>query len=483
MEKDIVEIIKNKLSNKNQWCLVIGDVMLDQYIFGEITRISPEAPIPILKKEKEQFRLGGAANVAANMSGLGVKTNLVGLIGNDPNGNYLAQLLKEKLISAKDLIKEKNPTTTKTRIISGQQQIIRIDEEQLATSLSKKNLQKIIALIKKKPSIIIISDYGKGFISETLMRPTIKIAKQFNIPIIVDPKGNNLEKYRGVTAITPNKNEAYLLTNNVLKDDLALEINLKKLRKKYQINFIAMTQGSFGIKLISEKTSLTMPASKPKQVFDVSGAGDTVIATLSAGLIAGLTIEQSLEIANVAAGIVITKIGTIPIEKNELVNALENQLHGQKNKLLNEKNLMIELNRLQPTKQIIGFTNGCFDILHAGHVTYLELAKNKVDFLIVGLNSDSSVKKLKGENRPVINQTDRARVLCSLEAVDAVIIFDEETPINLINKIKPSLLIKGNDYKINQVVGHKEIKKWGGNVVLIPLLQGRSTSKIIQGIS
>ena len=244
-----------------------------------------------------------------------------------------------------------------------------------------------------------------------------------------------------------------------------------------------MTQGDLGVKLITEKKIQVIPASKLKQVFDVSGAGDTIIASIAAGIMANITLQESLKIANIAAGIVISKVGTTPIEKHELINELENEFNGEKNKLISEKSLLKKLSHYQIKKQKIGFTNGCFDILHAGHVSYLEQAKIKVDFLIVGLNSDSSVRKLKGNNRPVINELDRARVLCSLEAVDAVIIFSQDTPINLIKKIKPHTLIKGNDYSVNQVVGHKEIKNWGGKVELIPLLQGRSSSKIIKKIT
>jgi D-beta-D-heptose 7-phosphate kinase/D-beta-D-heptose 1-phosphate adenosyltransferase len=482
MERELIEKLKTKFTKSNQWSLVIGDLMLDQYIFGEITRISPEAPIPILKKEKEQFRMGGAANVAANLSGLGIKTTLVGLIGKDINGARLTRLIKQKLISTRGLIKSKNPTTTKTRIVSGQQQIIRIDEEKNLSPLDKNNIKKIIDLIKQKPSIIIISDYAKGLITLELMKPLIKKARQMKIPIIVDPKGDNLEKYRGVTALTPNKNEAYILTNNIDRNELILEKNLKKVRRDFDIEFIAMTQGDLGVKLITEKKTKTIPASKLKQVFDVSGAGDTIIASIAAGMIANISLQESLEIANIAAGIVISKIGTTPIEKHELINELETGHHGDKNKLITEKDLLRKLTHRQAKNEKIGFTNGCFDILHAGHVSYLEQAKNKVDFLIVGLNSDSSVRKLKGSNRPVINESDRARVLCSLEAVDAVIIFNQSTPINLIKNIKPGLLIKGNDYSENQVVGHNEIKKWGGKVELIPLLEGRSSSKIIKKI-
>ena len=244
-----------------------------------------------------------------------------------------------------------------------------------------------------------------------------------------------------------------------------------------------MTQGKQGIKLVSARKINVIPATKLKQVFDVSGAGDTVIAALAAGLVGKLTIHESLELANIAAGIAISKIGTIPVEGHEIINEIDAEQSLQVNKIMTLSKLNSCLTKLRSKSFTIGFTNGCFDILHAGHVTYLEKAKNNINYLILGLNSDSSVKKLKGVDRPVINQNDRARVLCSLEAVDAVIIFDEETPIKLIESIKPDFLIKGSDYKIDEVVGHKEIKKWGGKVKLIELLKGRSSSNIINNFN
>ena len=244
-----------------------------------------------------------------------------------------------------------------------------------------------------------------------------------------------------------------------------------------------MTQGEEGIKLINSKKISVIPATKLKQVFDVSGAGDTVIATLAAGLLGKLTIHQSLELANIAAGIAIGKVGTVPVEGHEIINELNKEESLQTNKIVTLIELNNHLTNLRTKKSRIGFTNGCFDILHAGHVSYLEKAKNNIDYLILGLNSDSSVKRLKGSNRPVISQDDRARVLCSLESVDAVVIFDEDTPLKLIQLIKPDFLIKGSDYKKNEVIGNKEIKKWGGEVKIVELLEGRSTSDIIKNIS
>ena len=476
------DIIINKFNSKGKWALVIGDVMLDKYIFGEVNRTSPEAPVPVVEKKSESFRMGGAANVAANLIGLGIKTILSGVVGNDQNGEALKRLLKKNNISQQGLIKSTLSTTTKTRIIAGHQQIVRVDDEDTNISLSANQIKKILNLIIKKPSIIILSDYAKGFLTENLTQKIIKQAKKNDIPILVDPKGNDIKKYAGASILTPNKKEAFVLSNLVEPDEGLLEKQLKKICIKFDIENIAVTQGDQGIKLVSSRKIDVIPATKLKKVFDVSGAGDTVIATLAAGLIGKLTTHKSLELANIAAGVAIGKVGTVAIEGHEIINEIDTEQTLQIHKIISFNKLDGLIKNLRAKDLKIGFTNGCFDILHAGHVTYLEQAKNNIDFLILGLNSDSSVKKIKGAKRPIINQEDRARVLSSLEAVDAVIIFDEETPIKLIQRIKPNFLIKGSDYKLTEVVGHKEVAKWGGKVKLVELLAGRSSSNIIKDI-
>ena len=290
MNHNYKDIICKKFNSKNQWVLVIGDVMLDQYIFGEVTRISPEAAVPIVEKKNESFRMGGAANVAANLVGLGIKTKITGLIGNDKEGEVLIKLLQDNNVNQQGLIKLKMTTTTKIRVIAGHQQIVRIDEEAKENIvLSTKNINKIISLINQKPSIIILSDYAKGFLSSNLTQKIIKLAKKIGTTVLVDPKGSDLQKYSGSTVVTPNKKEALALTQLTLQDSFLLEKNLKNLLKKYNIANIAMTQGEEGIKLINSKKISVIPATKLKQVFDVSGAGDTVIATLAAGLLGKLT--------------------------------------------------------------------------------------------------------------------------------------------------------------------------------------------------
>jgi len=482
LKNNLIDIVNNNFHAQNKWCMVIGDLMLDQYIIGQVDRISPEAPVPVLKKNKQINRIGGAGNVALNLLGLGIKPILIGQIGNDEYGAKLTELLKENTISTKYIFKKKGITTTKTRVMSGHQQIMRIDDE-ATIEPTKKDFDKIIALINQNPNAIIISDYEKGLLNLNILKKIIQTAKKKKIPVLVDPKGKDLEKYRGVTAITPNKKEAALLTNSNNVSESSLENNLKKARKQFDFDFIAMTQGELGIKYITNTKTVVIPTSASKQVFDVSGAGDTVIATLAAGIIFNMNIPDALKLANIAAGIVIEKIGTMPIKRNELLNVLKQQNYGQKNKIFSKNELLQKVNNLKLEKLKIGFTNGCFDILHTGHVIYLEQAKSRVDFLILALNTDSSVKKIKGSKRPVINEVDRARVLCALESVDAVVLFDEPTPLNLIKLIKPDVLIKGNDYTIKNVVGSKEIKQWGGKVMLVPVVQGKSTTKIIEKLN
>jgi len=493
LKTNLIEIVKNNFNSKNKWCLVIGDLMLDQYIFGNVDRISPEAPVPILKKNNQIDRIGGAGNVALNLSGLGIKTVLVGEIGNDNAGDRLSDLFNINSIPTKYLIKKKVTTTTKTRIMSGQQQLVRLDDEEISSGPSKLDLKKIINLIKNSPSVIIISDYEKGFLTPNFLKQVIQSANKKNIPVLIDPKGTNLEKYRGATAITPNKKEAFILANITNKDDQLLNAALKKIIKEYNFNYIAMTQGDLGIKHITRNKVEDYPSTISKEVFDVSGAGDTVIATLAASIIANTSLEDGFRLANFSAGIVIRKIGTMPILKHELLKELQYNTITKHNigKAIPKKDLL-ELVKIlrevyiedQGVKDVrIGFTNGCFDILHAGHVTYLEKAKKQVDYLILALNSDASVRKIKGPKRPVVGESDRARVLCALESVDVVVLFDEPNPLNLIKSIKPNILFKGNDYTIKNVVGAREMKQWGGKVTLIPVVKGKSTTKIINKLN
>ncbi len=480
MQQKLLDTVKQFGCTK-QHVLIIGDVMLDRYLIGEVGRISPEAPVPVVLIKSEEARAGGAANVAANLALLGVNTHLIGCVGNDVEAKMLSLLIKKTGAKANLITSKTRPTIAKTRILGGHQQMMRLDQEDSAIFSSAENTSLLKAIeteIAKKPSIVILSDYAKGLLSEKVCQQVIKSCKTKKIPVLVDPKGSSYNKYQGATALTPNKKETAEAcgTNS---QDVDLIKKATGLKTKLNLNFMAVTCGEEGITLI-DKTAHHLPAST-LQVFDVSGAGDTVIATLAAGLMHGLSPLQSLQLANVAAGVVVGKVGTVPITQVDLLEALTaKQGNEQEHKICNLAQLMQKIETWKKAKQKIVFTNGCFDLLHTGHVTYLEAAKKRGDKLILGLNTDRSVRALKGKSRPVVNENDRARVLAALESVDAVILFDEDTPLKLIKAIKPNIIAKGSDYTADQVVGGKEVKSWGGEIALIKLVAGRSTSKLIQ---
>jgi D-beta-D-heptose 7-phosphate kinase/D-beta-D-heptose 1-phosphate adenosyltransferase len=473
-------------SQKNKpHALVIGDVMLDRYVMGEVGRISPEAPVPIVLIKSEESRAGGASNVAANLALLGIETQLIGCVGADSEAKILSQLIKKIGIKANLIASKSRPTIAKTRILGGHQQMLRLDQEDHTTFSRAENdalKANIHDALKASPQIVILSDYAKGIFSEAICQEVISKCAAKKIPVLVDPKGTDYSKYQGATALTPNKKETAEACG-VSTQDADLIKKASHLKTKLGLEFLAVTRGEEGITLIDSDTkngTHHLPATT-RQVFDVSGAGDTVIATLAAGLMHGLSTLQSLELANIAAGVVVGKVGTVPITKAELIEALSLQdSNEQAHKICNMAELLHTVEAWKQTKQKIVFTNGCFDLLHAGHVTYLEAAKNRGDKLILGLNTDRSVRALKGKTRPVVSEQDRARVLAALMSVDAVILFDEDTPIKLIKAVKPNVIAKGSDYTADQVVGGKEVKSWGGEIALIDLVEGRSTTNLIK---
>lgn len=484
MPQKLLDTVKT-FGNKNLHALVIGDIMLDRYLIGKVGRISPEAPVPVVLLSEQNERAGGAANVAANLALLGIKTHIIGCIGNDAEGASLKKLISNIDVDTKTIIQSKHrPTIAKTRILGGHQQMLRLDQESAATFNSEENaqiLEMVETEIALKPSIVILSDYAKGLLSETVCQHIINVCKTKSIPVLVDPKGDDYRKYIGATALTPNKKETAEACDTHV-DDVALIDKSITLKNSLNLNFLAVTRGEEGITLVDSETHQI--AATAQKVFDVSGAGDTVIATLAAGLAYDLSPLESLQLANLAAGVVVGKVGTVPITRNELLEALVIQQGStQATKVCDLQTLMTKVVSWKNNQQKIVFTNGCFDLLHAGHVTYLEAAKKRGDKLILGLNTDRSVSAIKGPARPVVNEGDRARVLAALESVDAVILFDEDTPLNLINQIKPNVIAKGSDYTADQVVGGNEVKSWGGEIALIDLVEGRSTSNIIKKLN
>jgi D-beta-D-heptose 7-phosphate kinase/D-beta-D-heptose 1-phosphate adenosyltransferase len=487
MQARLLDVVRNKFHAKDAWALVIGDLMLDRYMIGEVERISPEAPVPVVLLRQQYDRVGGAANVAANLARLGIKTRIAGVTGNDADGKMLIAMMAESGIASPAILQSaQRPTTTKTRVLGGHQQMMRLDQESRAP-LSAEETQQLLALIlreiEQQPAVVILSDYAKGVLSTALCEQVIQRCRQANITVLVDPKGLDYSKYRGATALTPNKRETADACKVDLRDNAALLAAATQLRQTLGLDFLAMTRGEEGISLI-EANQTQHIAATAKQVFDVSGAGDTVIATLAAGLIGGLSTIDALQLANIAAGIVVGKVGTVPITYEELLHELIAQSStAQVNKIHDLHSLQTQVEAWRASGQKIVFTNGCFDLLHAGHVTYLEAARKMGDRLVLGLNTDQSVRALKGPTRPVIHEADRARVLAGLEAIDAVILFGEDTPLDLIKAVKPDVLVKGSDYSEDQVVGGKEVKSWGGRVALVDVVPGRSTSNIIEKLA
>ncbi len=484
----LIETVK-QFGQSKQHALVIGDVMLDRYLMGEVGRISPEAPVPVVLIKSAEARAGGASNVAANLALLGISTRLVGCVGADEEAKILSQLVKACGVKANLITSKVRPTIAKTRILGGHQQMLRLDQEDSASFSTADNtslLQILKVELGEKPSVVILSDYAKGLLSETICQQIIAQCQTHKIPVLVDPKGTDYSKYKGATALTPNKKEAAEACHTNSQDtDLMSKVSA--LKTKLGLGFMAVTRGEEGISLIEGDTIKNnahhLPATAQK-VFDVSGAGDTVIATLAAGLMHDLTPLQSLELANIAAGVVVGKVGTVPITRADLLEALTaKQGNEQAHKICDLAELDLKVNAWKQAKQKIVFTNGCFDLLHAGHVTYLEAAKKRGDKLILGLNTDRSVSAIKGPSRPVVHENDRARVLAALESVDAVILFDEDTPLKLIKALKPDVIAKGSDYTASQVVGGKEVQSWGGEIALIELVEGRSTSNIIRKLN
>ena len=456
--------------------LVFGDIILDRYISGSVDRVSPEAPVPVLKPSKEDIRLGGAANVAVNLSDLGSKATLIGVTGKDDSSDKVKELLQKNKIR-NILSKSVNPTISKLRFLAGQQQLIRIDSEEEFTEADWKsslsNYRKHIRL--KKNQVLIISDYEKGTLKNIPL--IIKEAKKLNKIVLVDPKGDNFSKYKSADIITPNFDEFVRVVGKI-KGEADVTTKGKELIYALKLNAILITRGSEGMTLLENKRGKIIRMDFPteaKDVFDVSGAGDTVIASIAAGIAGGFSLSESIKLANIAAGIVVGKSGTATVRRKEINPFLDKA--GAYMSMGQAKSFAQSLR--QKGQKII-FTNGCFDILHAGHVKYLEAAKDLGDKLIVGINSDQSVKKLKGKNRPLNKLEHRAKVLASLRCVDAVVVFGDITPIKLISAVKPNILVKGGDYKIKEIVGYEEVIKFGGKVLTIPLVKGISTTKIIQ---
>jgi len=469
---------------KNCTVAVIGDIIMDRYIWGDVTRISPEAPVPVVKVKRTTANLGGAGNVAMNLKGLGCTPILVGTRGEDPNGAVLMDILNRESLEHHILTIPDHITTTKTRIIGQRQQVVRLDEESsnYIIPVLHAQLMKHIKSICSTVDAVIISDYGKGLMTENITREIIKHCCAEKMPVFVDPKGVSWERYSNATCITPNTSELYLTAPYDMQDESDLEKQATKLMQKLALEYLLVTRGSQGMTLFAKNASPTRIPAKAKEVFDVSGAGDTVIATITATFAAGLTMQEAAEIANKAASVVVGKIGTQPIEAIELRQIATGESLLERKKIVTRQVALSKISSWRNMGKKIVFTNGCFDILHVGHIKLLNTAAKEGDKLIVGLNSDASVKQLKGDKRPVVHEAQRATLLAGIKGVDLVVLFGEETPMDLIQQFEPDVLVKGGDYQPETVVGYEAVVKNGGRVVIVPLVDGVSTSSFIQSV-
>ena len=462
---------------------VIGDLMLDTYIFGAVDRISPEAPIPVVCVENSRQMPGGAANVAFSIASLGFSVSVAGIIGCDQAGTELLELLESELIDSSAIYKvQARPTTHKTRILSGHQQIVRLDKESRSTLSGEKSLTFIqSALSKLDASVcVVLSDYGKGVLSDECCRSIINKCNELSIPVLVDPKGRSYKKYSGATGLCPNRSELALVAGCDGEDLNRLLTVGEQLCSDLGVGFMAVTLGELGIALL-ERGSVAMFPTVAREVFDVAGAGDTVIATLAAAIASDIDRRDAIQLANLAAGIVVGNIGTCPVSRQEILARISlERTQENRHKVLSREEAIVRTATWRAQGRKVVFTNGCYDLLHLGHVTLIEKAKCNGDRLIVGLNSDRSVRALKGESRPIVGQQEREQVLAALSCVDAVVIFDEDTPLALIKELRPDILVKGSDYSEEQVVGAKEVRSWGGRVVLVPVVNGCSTTGLVK---
>ncbi|MEQ8667144.1 MAG: D-glycero-beta-D-manno-heptose-7-phosphate kinase [Rhodospirillales bacterium] len=467
--------------------LCVGDVMLDRFISGSVDRISPEAPVPILRVEDEAHMLGGVGNVARNIAAIGATAEVVTVVGDDPAGSDVAGLFKDNPgIDAHLIADSERRTAIKTRYIGGTQQLLRADRESPSV-LSDMSAAKIVAAAKKamkRCAVLVLSDYGKGVLSPAVIGELIDLARKAGIPVIVDPKGRDFWRYQGADVVTPNRRELAEAVGHPTNAESEIVDGAKSLIIDNDLGAVLVTRSQDGMTLVSAEGTVDHLQAEAREVFDVSGAGDTVVAALAAGRAAGASWVDAAALANVAAGIAVAKVGTAVAFADDIVQALHHQDRERSGaKVLGLEQLKDRVSVWRRGGKKVGFTNGCFDLLHPGHVSLLAQARAACDRLIVGLNSDSSVRALKGEGRPVQNEASRSAVLASLGSVDAIVLFSDETPIELIRALKPDVLVKGADYTVETVVGSDIVLGYGGRVVLADLEDGHSTTGTIARMS
>lgn len=471
-------------SKRRRTIIVVGDVMLDRYITGKVERISPEAPVPVLLHTQDRAVAGGAANVAVNIAALGVDVRLVGVVGADQNAEDLKRILSQNGVPSADLVTDtEKPTICKTRVVSGRQQFFRIDRE-IAGPLSKQAEDALIDAVRAaavEADLLVISDYAKGVFSDRVLREVIGAAKSLDKQVLVDPKRRTFEAYRGADLVKPNAGELSVAAGMPCGTDAQVETAAAAVAAQFG-GALLVTRADAGMSLLRLGQPIKHFKSSVLEVADVSGAGDTALAALAASLVDGRSLDEAVRVSNVAAGVAVSKLGTAIVSRMELDAALARESSpgyhpGALATVTKAAELAAAWRRMG---ERVVFTNGCFDLIHTGHIELLTFAANEGDRLIVGLNTDASVKRLKGPTRPIQTELDRARIIGALRTVDLVVLFDEPTPLSLIETIEPDVLVKGADYTEDQVVGGDIVKSRGGRVALFPLLEGRSSTKIVE---
>lgn len=464
--------------------MVIGDIILDRYVWGDVARVSPEAPIQVLHVTRDDFRLGGAGNVAANLQSLGADVSIVGLRGDDEDGARLVERLAARDIATDGVVvADDRPTIVKTRHMAQNQQILRVDRERVAPATDAHRDAFLARLEAFRPDCVILSDYGKGALTADILRATIDRARALGVPVLVDPKTTDYRRYAGATAITPNRAEFEAASGVRADSPERIRQGAETLIRDADLAALVITLGAEGICLIERDGAEVRIPTRARSVYDVTGAGDTVIAVLGFALAGGLGLADGVRLANVGAGIVVGRVGAAVTTVAEIREALltPDRLEGGKIRARDEIRALAA--ELRAAGKRVVLTNGCFDLMHAGHAEYLAYARSLGSVLIVGVNSDDSVRRMgKGPGRPIVSLDERMRLLAALEAVDVVVAFDDDTPEALVNDVLPDVLVKGEDWRDRGVIGRERVEGHGGEVVLAPLRPGISTSVIIERI-
>lgn len=465
--------------------LVVGDLILDEYIWGGISRISPEAPVPILETRSETLALGGAANVANNLAALGCEVHLCGAIGQDEKGDKLLQSIHDRSIQTEGIFRfVHRPTTSKIRIIANNQQVLRIDNEDNRPIMEKTEKKLIQYISQTIPGMdgVVCSDYQKGILTEKSIHSIMHRAKKAKKPVIVDPKSSDFSLYKNATVVTPNLKEVGRSVPIKITDKGSLNRAAEYLLNLTRSKAILITEGKDGMTLFQKKEKPVSIPTAAKEIFDVTGAGDTVISVFSMAVFVGFDFKEAAWLSNMAASIVVGKVGTAVVTLNEINEFLHEEILRTSHTVLELEELKKIVGLAKSAGKKVVFTNGCFDIIHGGHIEFLQKAKSLGDILVVGLNTDDSVRNLKGDGRPIKTEQERANILSAFKFIDYITLFNEDTPEKLIREIRPDILVKGNDYKIDEVVGREIVEGYGGHVELIPVLKDHSTTMTLEKI-